>query len=643
MFKKITFSIFIILLSFFTYTEAKANSLAGRILLQVEKNGEAYYYHPEKLELFYLGRPNDAFTVMREQGIGISNENLLKIPVADTSALRNTFERVDNDNDGFNDYTELINGYNPYGANKLVYDSNFVKRSAGKIFLQVEANGEAWYINSQDNKRYFLGRPSDAFEIMRTLGLGISNENLDKLLVLNEEEEEEEENIEEEVEVVESSKLIFARNLFSNCQPMSFELMDEGILYQLNNLGLSDSGNYCNIEVSILNDENFVDQNMQCLTPTVNYYLSQLEENGEVSAESVADNDYLNYVSWLPMMYSLDINEHQGEGNCSGSLVALLLENEEAIDIKDSEIVSPELNWQLIDSDYNVDVFSKDNIMYYLKQTNFSGNSAKVALYSYSNNSANLIKETNELVDKVFVDSSNRIWVYNIISGNGLHLLNNGTWYKFSQDNSSLASNNISGLVENNLGLWIATDQGLNLFKNGTWTLFTYLDWYPADNFKNNDVKSLAANNDYVVFKTPFETYIYRDDAFIRLEGISLGSSLYLHNSIVTFFDPLDYRASQINLDDYSSLSIEVNPELAGLAQENFVIKDVIYYQDSFWFLVSPKLEGEDLILLKLENNTAFYYYSKYSQAKYASRLSILNDNLYVLFNNGFGLYEISL
>jgi hypothetical protein len=51
--------------------------------------------------------------------------------------------------------------------------------------LQVEKNGEAWYINPNDLKRYFLGRPTDAFNIMRTLGLGISNANFDNLINTN--------------------------------------------------------------------------------------------------------------------------------------------------------------------------------------------------------------------------------------------------------------------------------------------------------------------------------------------------------------------------------------------------------------------------------------------------------------------------
>ena len=46
---------------------------------------------------------------------------------------------------------------------------------AGKILLAVEGHGEAWYINPTDEKKYYLGRPADAFRIMRGLAIGISN------------------------------------------------------------------------------------------------------------------------------------------------------------------------------------------------------------------------------------------------------------------------------------------------------------------------------------------------------------------------------------------------------------------------------------------------------------------------------------
>lgn len=59
-----------------------AQRLAGRILLQVESKGEAWYVDPVELTRTYLGRPNDCFNLMREKGLGISNDNLKLIPEA---------------------------------------------------------------------------------------------------------------------------------------------------------------------------------------------------------------------------------------------------------------------------------------------------------------------------------------------------------------------------------------------------------------------------------------------------------------------------------------------------------------------------------------------------------------------------------
>jgi len=176
-----------------------ATKLKGKILLQVEKNGEAWYVSPKNEKRYFMGRPNDAFTLMREQGVGITNSNLYKIPVgiitegyqdADNDSLPDYLEDAlglnknspDTDKDGYNDNIELANGYSPWDSGKQPIDNNFAKAQAGKIFLQVEKNGEAWYINPDDNKRYFLGRPNDAFNIMRNLGLGITDSNLSQIM-----------------------------------------------------------------------------------------------------------------------------------------------------------------------------------------------------------------------------------------------------------------------------------------------------------------------------------------------------------------------------------------------------------------------------------------------------------------------------
>lgn len=139
------FIIFLLILPVPGLTASLPEKLAGRILLSVEENGEAWYLNPLDLRRHYLGRPTDAFQVMRELGLGINELDFQEIAQAGLSV-----------------------------------DGNLAltKRLSGRIILQTEKNGEAWYINPQDLKKYYLGRPADAFALMRELGLGISQADL---------------------------------------------------------------------------------------------------------------------------------------------------------------------------------------------------------------------------------------------------------------------------------------------------------------------------------------------------------------------------------------------------------------------------------------------------------------------------------
>ena len=106
----------LLFLIFLPFQNVEANiidNVRGKILLDVEKNGEAWYIYPEDDKRYYLGRPDDAFNIMRELGLGISNSNLEKIPEAGSDEIG---------------------------------DSYLKERLLGKILLQVENHGEAWYV-----------------------------------------------------------------------------------------------------------------------------------------------------------------------------------------------------------------------------------------------------------------------------------------------------------------------------------------------------------------------------------------------------------------------------------------------------------------------------------------------------------------
>lgn len=118
--------------------------LKGSILLSVEENGEAWYVNPTDEKRYYLGRPADAFNIMRGLGIGVSLKDM-------TSFYNNGFTAPSN-----------------------LY---------GRILLSVEEKGEAWYVDKNNGEMEYLGRPDDAFAVMRKKGLGITNADLAQIAV----------------------------------------------------------------------------------------------------------------------------------------------------------------------------------------------------------------------------------------------------------------------------------------------------------------------------------------------------------------------------------------------------------------------------------------------------------------------------
>lgn len=184
---------------------ALVKRLLGQILIQVEDLGRAWYVNPNDGRKYYLGSPDNAFSVMSIIGRGIKNDLLKKLPIglldpklsndkdSDGDGLTDRLEegigtdlnKQDTDGDGYSDYEEVMAGYDPLDPTprKSIIDQKLLSANLGQIFIQVETNGEAWYVEPRSKKRYYLGRPLEAFNIMRQFGVGITNEDLNKIPV----------------------------------------------------------------------------------------------------------------------------------------------------------------------------------------------------------------------------------------------------------------------------------------------------------------------------------------------------------------------------------------------------------------------------------------------------------------------------
>lgn len=149
------------------YTEIKQSSekaapdtgtskVIGHILLQVQQHGEAWYVNPADGKRYYMKDGSVAYSMMRSFGLGITDTDLAKIPA------------VDNEQ-GMKDSASICS--NNSTASKL----------KGKILLQVNQHGEAWYVHPDKCRRIYMKDGGVAYQIMRFLSLGITNIDLAKI------------------------------------------------------------------------------------------------------------------------------------------------------------------------------------------------------------------------------------------------------------------------------------------------------------------------------------------------------------------------------------------------------------------------------------------------------------------------------
>jgi hypothetical protein len=191
----------------FSAVKAEASSLPyelrGQFLIQADSAGEAWYVDATNGLRHRLVNNGSALSVLHQLGLGISNNNLAKIPIAldsrfirsdgDGDGIDDRVERAigtdplkaDSDGDLYNDDLEIRHHFNPLGPGRLPIDLDFSSSLAGKILLQVEGSGEAWYLHPHDNLRYYIGDFEDLLRIIKYLGKGISTVNLEEIADAN--------------------------------------------------------------------------------------------------------------------------------------------------------------------------------------------------------------------------------------------------------------------------------------------------------------------------------------------------------------------------------------------------------------------------------------------------------------------------
>lgn len=113
--------------------------LKGYILLQVESHGESWYLNPTDGKRYYMKDGAIAYEMMRSFGLGITNADLVRLKAG---------------------------------------NADLVSRLKGRIVLQVQEHGEAYYIHPVKGTVHYMKDGPAAYELMRYYSLGITNGDL---------------------------------------------------------------------------------------------------------------------------------------------------------------------------------------------------------------------------------------------------------------------------------------------------------------------------------------------------------------------------------------------------------------------------------------------------------------------------------
>ena len=113
--------------------EEQAKQFSGKILIDVENHGEAWYVNPQSLQRVYLGKPDEALYRLTKRAVRINFSNIQRIAVD--------------------------------GAESS--DPEYADQMAGYIIVPDDLIGAAWYVHPVLKTRIRLGTPHDAWLAMQ--------------------------------------------------------------------------------------------------------------------------------------------------------------------------------------------------------------------------------------------------------------------------------------------------------------------------------------------------------------------------------------------------------------------------------------------------------------------------------------------
>jgi hypothetical protein len=131
---------------------ALTEKLAGRMLLDVEGNGEVYYVDPVTGGKEYLADGESAQLLLRRRALGINEANFAKLILGEEKDDASVCEE------------------NELGS-----------RLRGRIVLRTEENGEAYWILPTNCRAYYAGTYEASYELMKKFSLGIVKKTLAKI------------------------------------------------------------------------------------------------------------------------------------------------------------------------------------------------------------------------------------------------------------------------------------------------------------------------------------------------------------------------------------------------------------------------------------------------------------------------------